>query len=90
LSPKVVPKAACANEIVQRHWRKSTNESKEKTEQKFDAAFGKFLELVSVFKKSKQKLYIYFSLGKAGKKCARTRITDLISKSFKKHSHLVT
>jgi hypothetical protein len=67
LTLKVVPKTACAKEIVQKatmnlHWRKSTNESKEKTEQKFDAAFYQFSELVSIFKESSRN----FTLNKAG------------------------
>jgi hypothetical protein len=34
------------------YWRKWTNESQGKPEQKFDAAYGTFLELVSVSKEA--------------------------------------
>jgi hypothetical protein len=47
---KVIPKPACDPENSSeswlfRYWKKSTNESKEKPEQKFDAAFGTILKL---------------------------------------------
>jgi hypothetical protein len=38
------------------HWKKLTNESKGKPEQKFYAAFGNFFELVNVFKESSKNL----------------------------------
>jgi hypothetical protein len=44
--------------------KKLTNEREGKPDQKFDAAFGKSLESVSVlncFQRSKQELYIHFS-----------------------------
>jgi hypothetical protein len=42
--------------------KKSTNEKKEKPEQKFDAAFGEFLELVFSKKQAKTSYYGTFSL----------------------------
>ncbi len=65
---KVVQKPL--NEIVQRHWRKSTNESKEKTEQKSDVAFEQFLELVSVFKKASRNFIFILVLQGRLKMCA--------------------
>jgi hypothetical protein len=72
LTLKVVPKAACANEIVQRHWRKSTNESK-KTEQKFDAAFDQFFRISKCFQRSKQKLFNFFVLNEARLKIKKNK-----------------
>jgi hypothetical protein len=48
------------------HWRKSTNESKEKKEQKFDAAFDQFLELKNIFKVASRNFLFIFVLNKAG------------------------
>jgi hypothetical protein len=47
------------------HWRNSTNESKGKPEQKFDAAFGTISALLSVFKEQLETLY-FFLLNKTG------------------------
>jgi hypothetical protein len=44
------------------HWKKSTNESKEKPEQKSDAAFGTILELVIVFKEASKSFILIFLL----------------------------
>jgi hypothetical protein len=41
---------------------KLTNESKGKPEHKFDAAFGPIFRINECFQRSKQKLYINFSL----------------------------
>jgi hypothetical protein len=42
--------------------KKSTNESKGKPEQKFDAAFGTISRMSKFIQRSKQKLHIKFSL----------------------------
>jgi hypothetical protein len=47
------------------HWKKSTNESKGKPEQKFDAAVGIIFKISKCFQRSKQKLHINFSLEQA-------------------------
>jgi hypothetical protein len=44
------------------HSRKSTNESKGKPEQKFDATYGTILELVSVFKEASKNFTLIFLL----------------------------
>jgi hypothetical protein len=44
------------------HWRKLTDESKGKPEQKFDAAYETFFRISKGFQRSEQKLYIDFSL----------------------------
>jgi hypothetical protein len=44
------------------HWKKLTNESKGKPEQKFDAAFGTTFRISKRFQRSKQNLHIDFSL----------------------------
>ncbi len=44
------------------HWKKSTNGSQGKPEQKFDAAAGIILKISKCFQRSKQKLHINFSL----------------------------
>jgi hypothetical protein len=65
---KVVPKPACDSENfsesrpMYEHKKKLTNESKEKPEQKFDAAFGTIFRISKCFQRSKQKLHIDFSL----------------------------
>jgi hypothetical protein len=50
------------------HWKKLTNESKEKPEHKFDAAFGTVFGVSKCLQRSKQKLCFNFSLelGQAG------------------------
>jgi len=48
------------------HWRKSTNESLRKPEKKFDKAYGKILELVSVFKEASRNVILIFLLNKTG------------------------
>jgi hypothetical protein len=47
-------------------WRKSTNEREGKPEQKFDG-FGTIFRNSKCFKKSMQKLYIYFLLNRQAK-----------------------
>jgi hypothetical protein len=37
------------------HWKKSTNESKEKPKQKFDAAYGTILRISKCFQRRNQK-----------------------------------
>jgi hypothetical protein len=54
---KIVPKAGY--ECVQ---EKSTNESERKPEQKFDAAYGTGLELVSVFKEASKNFILFYLL----------------------------
>jgi hypothetical protein len=44
------------------HWKKSTNESNGKPEQKFVTAFEPILRISKCFQRSKQKLYINFYL----------------------------
>jgi hypothetical protein len=44
------------------HRKKSTNESKEKPEQKFDAAYGTVFRISKYFQRRKQKLHINLSL----------------------------
>ncbi len=44
------------------HRKKSTNESKGKLEQKFDAAYGTIFRISKCFQRSNQKLHINFSL----------------------------
>jgi hypothetical protein len=44
------------------HWKKLTNESKGKPEQKFDAAFGTTFRISKCFQRSRQKPHIDFSL----------------------------
>jgi hypothetical protein len=58
---KIVPKASyeCTGTL---YWKKSTNESKGKPEQKFDAAFGTIFRINKCSQRSKQKLHINFSL----------------------------
>jgi hypothetical protein len=70
---KIVPKAACDPEncssAMNVHWRKSTNESEGKPEQKFDVAFGTVLKKVfPLFREASKKLIFNFLLNKAGKK----------------------
>ncbi len=59
---KIVPKAACDPEncssAMNVHWRKSTNESEGKPEQKFDVAFGTVFKISKYFQRSKQKIKI--------------------------------
>ncbi len=88
-------KCRCSHEIVQKADNEFTLEKINQWKQRKDGpeiwcGLWTIFRISKCFQKSKQKLYIYFSLGKAGKKCVRTIITDLISKSFKIHSHLVT
>jgi hypothetical protein len=54
---KIIPKAGyeCSLE-------KFTNGSKEKPEEKFDAAFGTIFRISKFYQRSKQKLHINFSL----------------------------
>jgi hypothetical protein len=42
--------------------KKSTNESKGKLEQKFDAAYGTIFRISKCFQRSNEKLHINFSL----------------------------
>ncbi len=45
------------------HWINSTNESEEKREQKFDAAYGKIFKITVVFsKKQAETLHLFFCL----------------------------
>jgi hypothetical protein len=44
------------------HWKKSTNESNSKKEQKLDVAFRTMLELVSVFKEPSKNFELIFLL----------------------------
>jgi hypothetical protein len=48
------------------HWRKLTDESQEKPEQKFDSAYETFLELVRVFKEASRNFILIFLLNKTG------------------------
>jgi hypothetical protein len=45
------------------HWKKLTSESKEKPEQKFDAAFGTIFRIINCFQKKKpaKNSYYFFS-----------------------------
>ncbi len=54
----------CDNEksAMNVNWKKSTNKSKEKPEQKFDAAFGTIIRINKCFQRNKYKLHINFSL----------------------------
>jgi hypothetical protein len=74
---KIVPKASYECSL-----KKLTIESKGKPEQKFDAAFGKLSELVSVFKEAIKNFTLIFSRTKQAKKCitlcACQKSTDLI------------
>jgi hypothetical protein len=72
LTLKVVPNAAVPMKLFRKptmnlHWRKSTNESKEKTDQKSDVAFEQFLELVSVFKKASRNFIFILVLARQAK-----------------------
>ncbi len=59
------------------HWKKSTNGSKGKPEQKFDAAVGILFRISKCFQRSKQRLHINFSLEQALKKYSTCGIIHL-------------
>jgi hypothetical protein len=54
--------------VINVHWRKWTNESEGKPEQKFVGVLEQFLEVVSVFQRSKQNFIFYLSLEQGRKK----------------------
>ncbi len=72
------------------HRKISTIESKGKTKQKIDAAYGTFFRIGKCFQKSKQKLHIHFSLKLDRQKIkiisAWTENTYLIVWALKKYS----
>ncbi len=55
--PKIVPKTG-----YECNMKKLTNENKGKPEQKFDGAFVTIFSISKCFQRSKQKIYIRFSL----------------------------
>jgi hypothetical protein len=63
---KVVPKPACDSENFSEsrpmyvHKKKLTNESKEKPEQKFDAAFGTIFRISKCFQRSNKNFILIF------------------------------
>jgi hypothetical protein len=68
VSLKVVPKPACDRKSAMNvHWKKSTNESKRKPEQKFDAAFGTIFGISKCFQRSKQNFTLVFLLNRQDK-----------------------
>jgi hypothetical protein len=62
------------------HWKKSTNKSKGKPEQKFDAAYGTIFRISECFQRSNQKLHINCSRQAKNLKtiCTYTESTYLI------------
>jgi hypothetical protein len=66
---KVVPKPGCDSEHCSEsrlnvHYNKSTNESKGKPEQKFDAAFGTTFTISKVFREASKNFNLNFSITK--------------------------
>ncbi len=74
------------------HWKKSTNESKGKPEQKFDSPYGTIFIISQCFQRSNKKLHINFSLERTRQAktlktiCACIESTDLIVQASKKNS----